>query len=77
MDSGVRDMISKKKIAAIAFGGAVVATLSVAAATRMASHSASFGNSTKETTAPDDRRSEIEEFYKEYVCDHACRYTKY
>jgi hypothetical protein len=77
MESGVRDMISKKKIGALAFGAVVLATLSFAAATRMASHSASFGNPTKETTATDEGKLNREAFYKEYVCDHACRYTKY
>jgi hypothetical protein len=50
-------------------------------AARVASHSASaepwFGHPTKEATATIDRKLEREEFYREYVCDHACRYSKY
>jgi hypothetical protein len=78
---GVRDMISKKKIAATTFGALALATVFALTAARVASHSASaepwFGHPTKEATASIDRRLEREEFYREYVCDHACRYNKY
>jgi hypothetical protein len=78
---GVRDMISKKKIAATAFGAFALATAFAVTAARVASDSAgaepSFGNPTKETTASDEGKLNREAFYKEYVCDHACKYTKY
>jgi hypothetical protein len=74
-------MRSRKKIAAAAFGAVIVATAFVVMAIRIVSDSAGaepwFGNSTEEATASVERKLKTEEFDKEYMCDHACRYTKY
>ena len=76
-------MISNSKMV-LASLGAVIALLSVIAMTitNFAAHSAvdqlGSESSTIELQTPRTRSSwEAEEFYRKYVCDHACRYSKW
>jgi hypothetical protein len=74
-------MISKSKTALALLGAVIVLSVMAVTITNSAYHPAVDQSGSESSTAqpqtPRTRSWEAEEFYRKYVCDHACRYSKW